>query len=1389
MSKIRLHPVHTLLRGLAVCALGLTSYACGQGDTLQPPSSLPPAAKLAMVRGVAGAVDRQPLSQSFSIEVQDSTGRPVLGWTDLISVELVGTRGALLGARPLKPLNARVTFDSLRIAGNGDIKIRFKTGNIPPLDTSVLVVADVVVPSVAGLTLRPDSAKEADGIYTFASSNQSAFIDSGQVLVGDESRPFLRRAVRTTRQGSVLLVSTEPAYLDELGADGTFGDSAEVELAASEAVPKGGSDALMADGFTISGGRVTGSNVLLHRTPAGDLVLDNFELMMSPRRSHSIVFDRGEAVGIRVSLTGTTSYRADLRWVAKLPSVSFSTELPLFCVLPTRSRKCDNDTHWLPPMIIAGIPIPHGAELELGINFAVSGSIEPGVVTVSKRLQGSGSFQAGLYYDLRTRRFTPLQSRTFSGANSPVQFAAGIPSLTISLGPELTLKWKILGTFGPLLYAGVGGRLALAPDFSAQVVRNTCDFYFALGGGVQVSVPFVKSLSASATFDAFSVNFGGNYCPAEIPFGVATVAVVPESLQLEVGATRQIAVLLRDAFRTPLTGRQVAWQSSNPTVASVSNSGVVTGLVASTQPVRITALSEGLSAGVDVSVTAASVASVTVTPTSTTLELGVAQQLTATLRDTRGNTLTGRTVAWSSSNPSQVSVSNTGVITGVAVTNAAVVVSATSEGRNGTAQVNVTSTAAIALTLAPLTLSLSPGSSVATTATLTRNNFNASVALSVLTSLPVGLTSSITQPGTGTSGTVRFDLATNHANFSNLPVTIRASGTGIASVDQTVTLNIASTGSVAMSLAPAALALSPGGSGATFVTLSRTNYTGIVTLSVPTALPAGLTARFAQPATGNTGNVEFDLATNHATFNDLPVTIRASGAGLTAVEQTVRLSISTAGAVAMTLNPTSLTVTPGSFSQTAATLTRTNFTGSVSLSVPTSLPAGLTATITQPGTGTSGSVRFDLASSYANFSNLAVTIRASGTSIVAVDETVVLNVATSPPASKLGVLVHPSNTLAGTSISPAVQIAIQTAAGATVATATNSVTVTLGSNTTGATITGTSTRSAVNGVAVFNDLKVDRAGTYTLVANSVGLTGTTSSAFTVTAASTPGWQTGASMLTPREWPASTALNGLMYVVGGYNTVGDLSSVESYNPATNAWTTRASMPAKRYGSNGVQAIGSRLYFSGGFSLSQVPQSSLFIYDMGTDTWVSSAPNNPSAGGCGASGAIAGQLYVLTACATSTSFVALLNRYDPATNTWTTRAVPSSLHVYPAAAVLNGKLYVLGGIINSSNAVTGAVEVYDPATNSWGTAASMPTPRYGATAQVSGGKIYVIGGQGALGLLGTTEVYDPSTNTWSSSASMPTPRVHAASAVIGSLIHVVGGSNGAGLYYSLLQIFTP
>ena len=113
------------------------------------------------------------------------------------------------------------------------------------------------------------------------------------------------------------------------------------------------------------------------------------------------------------------------------------------------------------------------------------------------------------------------------------------------------------------------------------------------------------------------------------------------------------------------------------------------------------------------------------------------------------------------------------------------------------------------------------------------------------------------------------------------------------------------------------------------------------------------------------------------------------------------------------------------------------------------------------------------------------------------------NVVVSPAAAgKLVFTVEPSNTLAGASITPPVQVSVEDANGNVVTSDTSNVTIALSTNPGSGTLGGTVTVAAANGLATFSNLSIDAAGTgYTLAADDGNLTGTTSIAFNITVAS------------------------------------------------------------------------------------------------------------------------------------------------------------------------------------------------------------------------------------------------------------------------------------------------
>ena len=134
------------------------------------------------------------------------------------------------------------------------------------------------------------------------------------------------------------------------------------------------------------------------------------------------------------------------------------------------------------------------------------------------------------------------------------------------------------------------------------------------------------------------------------------------------------------------------------------------------------------------------------------------------------------------------------------------------------------------------------------------------------------------------------------------------------------------------------------------------------------------------------------------------------------------------------------------------------------------------------------------------------------------------------------------------------------------------------------------------------------------------------------------------------------------------------------------------------------------------------------------------------------------------------------YDPSTNSWTTLAPMPSVRSYPAVAVANGRIYVMGGAFRGSPTIPtvwlDVVEEYDPSTNTWATRTPMPTPRMGHGAVTHDGRVYVIGGWNGV-LLNTCEEYNPLSDTWTTKASMPTARYMVPCAEMGGLIYAVAG----------------
>jgi len=148
-------------------------------------------------------------------------------------------------------------------------------------------------------------------------------------------------------------------------------------------------------------------------------------------------------------------------------------------------------------------------------------------------------------------------------------------------------------------------------------------------------VAFRGTLNVDAVFGGLSnVATGSSVAGSPIVVPVASVVVSPASGSVKVGQTLELSATPTDSAGGVLSGRVVTWASSAPAVATVSSSGLVTGVTTGTT--TITATSEGVSGSSAITVTA------TKPGTVTDLAVAGATDSSITLSFTEVNDGTGR---------------------------------------------------------------------------------------------------------------------------------------------------------------------------------------------------------------------------------------------------------------------------------------------------------------------------------------------------------------------------------------------------------------------------------------------------------------------------------------------------------------------------------------------------------------------------------------------------------------------------------------------------------------------------------------------------------------------------------------------------------------------------
>jgi len=275
------------------------------------------------------------------------------------------------------------------------------------------------------------------------------------------------------------------------------------------------------------------------------------------------------------------------------------------------------------------------------------------------------------------------------------------------------------------------------------------------------------------------------------------------------------------------------------------------------------------------------------------------------------------------------------------------------------------------------------------------------------------------------------------------------------------------------------------------------------------------------------------------------------------------------------------------------------------------------------------------------------------------------------------------------------------------------------------------------------------------------------------------WIQKADMPTARTG-RTAVVNGKIYAIGGSpDDVHLLCTVEEYDPKEDKWIKKADMPTAR-DAMGVSVVNGKIYVIGGWMEGYIATSAVEEYDPLIDKWANKA-DMPTARWCLSTCVVNEKIYAIGGWNRKTgTLFSTVEEYDPANDKWTKKADMPTARDRFVTGVVNGKIYAIGGALRSGNLphpVVANVEEYDPNTDTWIKKNDMPAARGGSCSAVLNDKIYVMGGIPNMMMLNKSdsivEEYDPATDTWTKRKDMPMDRAFASASVLDGKIYVVGG----------------
>jgi N-acetylneuraminic acid mutarotase len=242
--------------------------------------------------------------------------------------------------------------------------------------------------------------------------------------------------------------------------------------------------------------------------------------------------------------------------------------------------------------------------------------------------------------------------------------------------------------------------------------------------------------------------------------------------------------------------------------------------------------------------------------------------------------------------------------------------------------------------------------------------------------------------------------------------------------------------------------------------------------------------------------------------------------------------------------------------------------------------------------------------------------------------------------------------------------------------------------------------------------------------------------------------------------------------------------EQLSALSGSWTTKANYPESAQAGAAVATVKnaqgqSMLYVIGGHAAGGAV-SRVRAYNVATNTWIRRAEYPIPVYQTNGAAVINGKIYVSGGVTNFTTFHNELYMYDPAGNTWTRKRDMPDWTWGGISGVINNQLYVLT-CLHQDECYSGGDGLqlyrYNPATDQWADLGTSPPQNVRPMGGTIGGKLYFTGGENDhSGPLMT--VYDPATNQWTRKTPMNHVRNDAGFATYHAKLYIFGGWESPG-----------